>query len=124
MNRTPDPRRRTRPHPPKPGRLALRALYLASLAHLAEQGMLAIARHKSNRDYQNELARRAHAVPGVTDAFGQNVLLFERVWYGMHAITRELTDRFSVNQDAMVKLMGWAGNMTLSNAFLQGVLTA
>jgi len=31
-------------------------------------------------------------------------------------------DRFSVNQDAMVKLMGWAGNMTLSNAFLQGVL--
>ena len=31
-------------------------------------------------------------------------------------------DRFSVNQDAMVKLIGWAGNMTLSNAFLQGVL--
>jgi hypothetical protein len=33
-------------------------------------------------------------------------------------------DRFSVNQDAMVKLIGWAGNMTLSNAFLQGVLYA
>jgi hypothetical protein len=33
-------------------------------------------------------------------------------------------DRFSVNQDAMIRLMGWAGNMTLSNAFLQGVLTA
>jgi len=33
-------------------------------------------------------------------------------------------DRFSVNQDAMVKLVGWAGNMTLSNAFLQGALTA
>ena len=31
-------------------------------------------------------------------------------------------DRFSVNQDAMVKLVGWAGNMTLSNGFLQGVL--
>ena len=31
-------------------------------------------------------------------------------------------DRFSVNQDAMVKLVAWAGNMTLSNAFLQGVL--
>lgn len=28
-------------------------------------------------------------------------------------------DRFSVNQDAMVKLVGWAGNMTMSNAFLQ-----
>ncbi len=33
-------------------------------------------------------------------------------------------DRFSVNQDAMVKLIGWAGNVTLSNGFLQGVITA
>lgn len=32
-------------------------------------------------------------------------------------------DRFSVNQDAMVRLLGWAGNMTLSNGFLQAVLT-
>ena len=31
-------------------------------------------------------------------------------------------ERFSTNQDAMVKLIGWAGNMTLSNAALQGVL--
>lgn len=31
-------------------------------------------------------------------------------------------DRFSVNQDAMVRMLGWAGNMTLSNAFLQGLL--
>lgn len=31
-------------------------------------------------------------------------------------------DRFSVNQDAMVRLLGWAGNMTLSNGFLQGVI--
>jgi len=30
--------------------------------------------------------------------------------------------RFSVNQDAMVRLLGFAGNMTLSAAFLQGVL--
>ena len=33
-------------------------------------------------------------------------------------------DRFSVNQDAMVKLIGFAGNMTTSNRFLQGVLSA
>jgi hypothetical protein len=33
-------------------------------------------------------------------------------------------DRFSVNQDAMVKLIGWAGNMTMSNRFLQAVITA
>jgi len=33
-------------------------------------------------------------------------------------------DRFSVNQDAMVKLIAVAGNMTMSNRFLQGVMTA
>ena len=32
-------------------------------------------------------------------------------------------ERYAVNQDAMVKLIGFAGNMTLSNASLQGVLT-
>lgn len=32
-------------------------------------------------------------------------------------------DRFSVNQDAMVRLLGWAGNMTISNSFLQGLLS-
>lgn len=32
-------------------------------------------------------------------------------------------DRFSNNQDAMVKLIGWAGNMCISNSFLQGVLS-
>lgn len=31
-------------------------------------------------------------------------------------------ERFAVNQDAMVKLIGWAGNLTLRCAFLQGVL--
>lgn len=31
-------------------------------------------------------------------------------------------DRFSTNQDAMVKLIGWAGNMTTSNRRLQGIL--
>jgi len=31
-------------------------------------------------------------------------------------------DRFSVNQDAMIRMLGWAGNATLSCAFLQGVI--
>ena len=31
-------------------------------------------------------------------------------------------ERMNTNQDAIVKLIGWAGNMTLSNASLQGVL--
>lgn len=33
-------------------------------------------------------------------------------------------ERMNPNQDAMIKLMGFAGNMTMSNAFLQGVLSA
>ena len=33
-------------------------------------------------------------------------------------------DRFSTNQDAMVKLFGWAGNCTISNRSLQGVMVA
>lgn len=33
-------------------------------------------------------------------------------------------DRMNPNQDATTKLMGWAGNMTMNNAFLQGVLFA
>jgi len=32
-------------------------------------------------------------------------------------------ERQSINQDAIVKLYGWAGNLTCSNASLQGVLT-
>ncbi|MBE6443594.1 MAG: phage major capsid protein [Alphaproteobacteria bacterium] len=31
-------------------------------------------------------------------------------------------DRLSINQDAMYRIIGWAGNMTMSNAALQGVL--
>lgn len=33
-------------------------------------------------------------------------------------------DRFATNQDAMVKLIGWAGNMTTSGRKFQGVLKA
>ena len=33
-------------------------------------------------------------------------------------------ERQAVNQDAVVKLIGWAGNLTMSNGFLQGVLKA
>ncbi len=31
-------------------------------------------------------------------------------------------NRLAVNQDALYKLIGWAGNLTMSNAALQGVL--
>ena len=61
---------------------ALRALFLASLALLAGQQLVAIARGKTNYDYLRELRRRAHALPAVPQIFGENILTFERVWYG------------------------------------------
>jgi hypothetical protein len=76
-------------------RLALRAFYLASLAHLAERNLINLARFKSNRDYERELQRRAHAFPNLVGLFGENVSAFDRVWYGRHEATGELVDQFA-----------------------------
>jgi hypothetical protein len=68
-------------------RLALRALYLASLAYLARREWITLARHKSNRDYERELRRRARGAPELLGAFGANVTAFERAWFGRHDVT-------------------------------------
>jgi hypothetical protein len=68
-------------------RLALRASYLASLAHLGHREFIRLAKHKSNRDYDTELRRRARTQPDLLAAFGRNLSSFERVWYGEHAVT-------------------------------------
>ena len=78
-------------------RLALRAFYLASLAHLAQQNLVSLAQFKSNRDYERELQRRAHAFPNLLAGFGENVSAFDRVWYGRHEATGELVTRFAAN---------------------------
>lgn len=65
-------------------RLAIRALFLATLAHLGERGLLKIARFKSNRDYRAELLLRACGLADLRRAFDENTTLFERVWYGLH----------------------------------------
>lgn len=39
-------------------------------------------------------------------------------------VTQLDPDRYSVNQDAVVKILAWMGNMTCSNRFMQGVLKA
>lgn len=70
-------------------RLALRALYLGCLAVLARRELLRIARHKSNRDYERELQRRAHAFPEMMELFSMTMVGFERVWYGPHEATGE-----------------------------------
>jgi uncharacterized membrane protein len=78
-------------------RLALRAYYLASLAHLATRNLVSLARFKSNRDYERELNRRRHALPEVADRFSANVSVFDRTWYGLHEVTRDLLDQFAGN---------------------------
>ncbi len=79
-------------------RLALRAFYLSALSNLAGRGLLAIARHKSNRDYLLELRRRAREQPDLQGAFARNVARFERVWYGAHPADDALLAEFQVDR--------------------------
>lgn len=78
-------------------RLALRAYYLSSLAFLGEHQLITLARFKSNHDYERELSRRGHALDGLVAAFGENVLAFDRIWYGMHAVDQEVVHHFAAN---------------------------
>jgi len=75
-------------------RLALRACFLAQLAQLADCGLIAIARFKTNRDYETELRRHAHVHTGLCAAFHDRRLLFERVWYGNTAADAALVEIF------------------------------
>jgi len=82
-------------------RLALRAFYLASLSQLAARGMITLVRSKSNRDYEREIRRRAHALPEIAAVFGENVRTFDRVWYGLHEANAEVLERFLANLERM-----------------------
>jgi uncharacterized protein DUF4129 len=80
-------------------RLAMRALYMASLAFLAGSSLITIARYKSNRDYLRELIRRAREKDMLQQAFSDNIALFERSWYGRHEVTQQLLETFGMNHD-------------------------
>lgn len=87
-------------------RLALRAFYLASLARLAASGLITIAKFKSNRDYERELRRRAHALPEVLNGFTDNVTVFDRVWYGLHEATPAMVTEFAGNVERIKPAQG------------------
>ena len=76
-------------------RLALRALYLAGLNYLAQRGLVSIRRWKSGLDYRRELDRHARAISDVSPIFARNVALFERGWYGPHAVDRDMVESFA-----------------------------
>ncbi|WP_309398395.1 hypothetical protein [Cerasicoccus maritimus] len=67
-------------------RLALRALFLAELSYLSEEGMIKLARHKSNYDYRRELMRRGDSAGAVLEAYVASANLFDGVWYGERAV--------------------------------------
>jgi hypothetical protein len=79
-------------------RLAMRALYLATLAHLADHELITIESYKSNREYEHELKRRAHEHGELISIFSNSLNVFERAWYGMYQIAHSEFDSFSLNQ--------------------------
>lgn len=82
-------------------RLALRASYLAALAHLGSRHLITVARHKSNRDYGVELRRRARARDELIAAFDASVSAFESAWYGWHDVTLETLGGFNQNLETI-----------------------
>jgi len=78
-------------------RLAIRAFYLASLAHLGQREYIRLARHKSNHDYDRELQRRARGNGELLAAFDENLFVFEGAWYGDHEVTPVTLQGFSQN---------------------------
>jgi hypothetical protein len=83
-------------------RLGLRALYLACLACLAQERLIAIARFKSNCDYERELGRFSHTMPAVAESFSSNRIIFERAWYGVHAPEQGTVEIFMANFERIV----------------------
>ena len=79
-------------------RLAMRALYLATLAHLADHEMITIESYKSNREYEDELKRRAHEHRDLIVIFSKSLNIFERAWFGMYPIARFEFDSYARNQ--------------------------
>ena len=84
-------------------RLAVRALFLATLSKLGEDGLLRIARFKTNRDYKVELERKAKKSKGLRGAFEANTRLFERAWYGWHPVSDDGVSSFLENHEAIAK---------------------
>lgn len=71
-------------------RLAWRALFLATLATHAHDGLLSLAKFKTNLDYERELRRRAHGRATLVEDFRSRRRAFEAVWYGREAASPEV----------------------------------
>lgn len=83
-------------------RLAMRALYMSGLAHMAHTDRITIERFKSNRDYLREYHRRAHDDPNGITAFEENIRSLERVWYGAHPVDSTVLEAFAARHQALL----------------------
>jgi hypothetical protein len=82
-------------------RLALRALYLATLSLLAQRELIRLGPAKSNRDYLQELARRLRDRAEALSPFRGSVRLFEASWYGTHDVTAAVIEAMRVNHQTV-----------------------
>ena len=103
------------------GRLAIRALFLATLANLGEEGVIKIARFKSNRDYRKELELKVRKRAALRRAFDENTTWFEEAWYGWHPVREETVDDFLKNHETIAKESGAA--MTSLRLLQEGAVT-
>ncbi|MDT8390521.1 MAG: DUF4129 domain-containing protein [Lentisphaeria bacterium] len=71
-------------------RLALRALFLGSVAGLGRRRLVQIRRYKSNRDYLRELKRREGYCGEELRDFSEVADIFEQVWYGTRTADEHL----------------------------------
>jgi hypothetical protein len=90
-------------------RMALRALYLGTLATLGRTGLVAIHACKSNREYESELRRKSRATPDIPPLFRENLGSFERSWYGRHEVSSGDLGQFRANLDRIKLLAVAAG---------------
>jgi len=82
-------------------RMAVRALYLASLSYLARQSLVTVQSAKTNRQYEIELRRRTRDKIDVARLFSENASVFERTWYGDHPPSMQLIESVQENLQRM-----------------------
>jgi len=78
-------------------RLAMRALYLAAINHLAGRGLVSVRRWKTGLEYRRELDRRARGTPELPVVFTRGVALFELGWYGHCPVDQTLVEALTEN---------------------------
>jgi hypothetical protein len=83
-------------------RLAVRAVFLATLAALGERRLIDIARSKSNHDYALELRLRTAGRQEVPVVFTRSIGVFERAWYGLHDVAPEWVQELLDNHQRLV----------------------